>query len=110
MLRLLINNKGETLIETVISIMLFAILFVAIAGMLTQAENILRNTRQKNDIAQDTVNAILSQDYAYDSDVVIEVQPAQAKLTLNAYPKRETTVIDTVTLKRTDSLVYFYGE
>ncbi len=109
MQKLKLNNKGETLIETVISVMLFTILFVGVAGMLTQAENIIRQSKLKNEEVQDTVNIIISGDNAYNPDIEIITQPVDINVTLTTSSDKKIAVSARATLMRTDSLVYFYG-
>ncbi len=55
---LLKERRGESLIETIIAIMIFSVLMVSVTTMVTSSTNSIRTTQREADAVQETVNAM----------------------------------------------------
>ncbi len=55
---LLKERRGESLMETIIAVMLFSVLIVSVTTMVTSSTNSIRTTQREAEAVLETVNAI----------------------------------------------------
>ncbi len=102
----LFNKRGEMLIETIISIMLFSVLLIGITGIVTSATNSVRETQRESDAVQETVNLMVTR------DATLTAQTPAPDITLTLVDPTDPTVTVDMTheaaLVSAEDLVYFY--
>ncbi len=102
----LLNKRGEMLIETIISIMLFTVLIIGVTTMITASTNRIRETQREAEAVQDTVNLLVT------GDSTISEAPMEIKFTFtdNTATLSDVTVTDAGFVKIQEKLVYFYPQ
>lgn len=75
------NKRGETLVESVLSMLLLAILFTSVAAMITTALNMTKTSLASAAIQQQAVNAALAGDYTTEQEVTITFKAQGMTLT-----------------------------
>ena len=64
-IRLLSNNRGETIVETMVAFVICLIFLAAISGMLVTSLNLIsRATTHANTLQRDVINPIMELDYS----------------------------------------------
>ncbi len=94
------SSKGEMLIETITSVVLFAVLIVGVTGMLSSATNRTANARNEAEVFRKAVNGISEKNAE---------QTVKITIMLSDTGTEETTSIEEdVNLKTEEGLIYFY--
>ncbi len=115
----LLNKKGEMLIETIISIMLFTFLIVGVTMIITSATNGIRTTQRLADTAQETANIMLStaasptapHPDAVISDISVSITLEVSETTPPlATPPDDVTISHGGKLISQNSMIYFYTQ
>ncbi len=99
------NKKGEMLIETIISIMLFTFLIVGVTMIITSATNGIRTTQREADNVQQTAN-----DFVTSSGLT--PQSTEIKVVLEvggAVPPTPATITQSGEILTQNDMIYFYA-
>ncbi len=103
----LLNKKGEMLIETIISIMLFTFLITGVTMVITSATNGLRTTQRAAESAQDTANKMVTASTELspqDTNIVVSLEVS----TSTGSGATPVTVQHSAKIILEEDLVYFY--
>ncbi len=110
----LLNKKGEMLIETIISIMLFTFLIVGVTMIITSATSGIRTTQRLADTAQETANMMLNTAASSTApipnasiSVTLEVSETTPPAPVTVTP---VTVSHDGNLISQNSMIYFYTQ
>ena len=81
------NNKGESLIETIVSMIMFGIYMIAITGIINTALGITRTSTKNAETVQKTIinPAILEENYDFTGTVTFSGGGISASHTINIY-------------------------
>ncbi len=102
------NKKGEMLIETIISIMLFVVLISGVTMIISSATSGIRSTQREAEDVQNTVNMMMSEPDTSASDTTVTVVLDISTVTTPS--TTEKTVIHSAKLVSQSDLIYFYTE
>ncbi len=103
------NRRGEMLIETIISIMLFVVLMVTVTTIITSATRGLRSTQREAENVQDTVNDMVIRSASLTPQVT-DITVTLENSALTGSGTTPVTVTQEAQLTSDEGMLYFYIE
>ncbi len=103
------NRKGEMLIETIISIMLFVVLMATVTTIITSATRGLRSTQREAENVQDTANNMVIRS----ATLTPQVKDITVTLENSALADPDATSVEVTQeaqLTSDEGMLYFYVE